>query len=52
MDVLVRELQYHNGDGNFTGFIQVRRNPDFWNTKGDYRVTFHVQSEDGTVTDI
>jgi len=43
------ELLDPDDDGNFTGSLYTR---NFWDKKGDYKVTLHAESEDGTVADI
>ena len=50
--VLLIELHDYDGDGNYTSYIAEVLGPDFWNTNGDYRVTFHARSQDRTVADI
>ncbi len=47
--ILPQYLHDTYGDGNYTGFLYTR---DFKTKKGDYKVTLHAESEDGSVADI
>jgi hypothetical protein len=46
--ILPQYLTDPDGDGNFTGNVDLGRNL----VLGDYKLTFHASSEDGTVADI
>jgi len=48
----VVQLFDQDGDGNYTGNLYNPNNPDFWNTKGDYKVNIIARSEDGGVANI
>ncbi len=50
--VLLIELHDYDGDRNYTNYIEVGLDPDFWNTTGDYKANFYARSQDRTVADI
>ncbi len=51
-DILTQELTDPDGDGNFTGLLYINRYRDFWDKKGDYKISFHARGKDGTVADL
>ncbi len=39
-------------DGNFTGNLYLRNNPDFWGDEGDYEVNFIAETQEGIIAKI